>query len=216
MRLFSASGEPAVVGVGIAPIGIFAIGQFARGIVAVGQVAIGVVVLGQGAISIVGIGQVGIGITWFVGMVGLGGRGFCLRLIPGLDPPRASMPTVPVEYLLSAPQGGAQGFVSADIGALQTPTGAPRAHLFVGGQPLPIKPTPATRWALENALRTTKVRKVFAHLKNVSGVLVCDRLVEVPGLRPTFGLGFQIFRIVLLCAAATLWWSLFVWTPLVP
>jgi hypothetical protein len=209
VKLFSTNDEPAAFSLGMHPVGILAVGQFARGFIAIGQLAVGVVTLGQGCVSVVGLGQGGIGVTWFGGMLGVGGRGFCLRLIPGLDPPRQPPPTLPIEQLLAG-QPGAEGFVRADIGTLAV-AGNPRGHLFVGGQPLPIKPTPGMRWALDNAIEKTPVRKVFAHLKNVGGVLVCDRLVEVPGQRPTYPLGMQMVRLALLCGVATFWWYLFAW-----
>jgi hypothetical protein len=207
VKLFSSDGEPAVVGVGMQANAIFACAQVARGFIAIGQVAVGVIAIGQGAFGVVAIGQGGGGITWFAGMMGLGGRGLCLRLIPGVDPPRVAPQTVPFGSL-SAGQPGAEGFVRAAI-----VDGADGARLAVGGYPLPLKPTPAVAWALRNALDTTPVRAVFAHIRSAGGVLVCDRLVEIPGSRRTYSLGFQVARVVLLCALATGWWYAFAWVP---
>jgi hypothetical protein len=103
VRLISTDpSEFGVIGIGQEAQGFLAFGQFAKGVIAVGQIAIGVVAVGQVSISIAGVGQVGGAVAWFAGMLGLGGRGLCLRLIPGLDLPR----TPPHEVSLDAVMSG--------------------------------------------------------------------------------------------------------------
>jgi hypothetical protein len=207
VRLFSSDGDPAVIGVGQEANAIFAFGQLARGFIAVGQVAVGVVAVGQLCFAVVGLGQAGAGVTWFAGMLGVGGRGFCLRLIPGIDPPRVAPPTTTFESFLDG-SPGAEAFVRADI--VETPRGG---ALALGGRALPVKLTPAVAWALGNAFRKHRVRSIFAHIKRTASGPVCDRLVEVPGTRATYPLALQIARVVLLCAVAAGWWYAFAWIP---
>jgi hypothetical protein len=206
MKLFSSDGSLAVVAVGEAPIGIFAIGQVARGVIAIGQLGVGVIVLGQGVVSVIGLGQGGIGVMWFSGMLGLGGRGFCFRLIPGMDPPRVAPQETQFQSLFSGEFP--DGFVRAQF--LATPRGTMLAQ---HGQPLPIKTTPSVAMALATASNDGKIRELFAHLTvhttATARTLVCDQLVEIPGARPTYGIGFQIFRVAMLIAIAVLWWWAF-------
>jgi hypothetical protein len=128
---------------------------------------------------------------------------FCLRLIPGLDPPRIAPEVVPFDSL-AAGGANAEGFIRADLA--ESPIGG---GLALGGAPLPVRPTPGVAWALNNAYVVKGVRSVFAHVKRTPGGLVCDRLVEVPRTRPTFALWFQIARFVVLCGVATAWWYAF-------
>lgn len=209
MRIFSTDGQPALIGVGQEANAIFAFAQVARGFVAVGQVAVGVVAVGQLCFAVVGLGQAGGGVAWFAGMLGVGGRGLCLRLIPGLDPPRVCPATVPIENLLDR-SSRVEGFVRAEI--VQAGSTRSGAGLAVGGRPVPAKPTPAVAWALANA-QNRSVRSVFAHLKQTAVGLACDRLVEVPGKRATFPLPVQIVRVALLCALGAAWWYAFAWMP---
>lgn len=195
VRVFSSSGEPAVVSVGTAPIGIFAIGQFARGIFVIGQFAIGVVVLGQFISSVFGLGQFGIGIGGFIGMGGIGGRGgLMLRLIPGLDHPREPPEATTLEAL--AASGATKGFVRAAIG----PDG-----LLVG---VHAKMTPDVAGALLLAARQGSPREVFAHVHGENGTFVADRLVEVPGTRSPFSFGVAALRFAGLVGVAVVWWWL--------
>lgn len=199
MKLFSNDGSFAVVATGEAPIGIFAIGQISHGFIAIGQVAVGVVALGQAVACVVGIGQVGIGVTWFGAMMGAGGRGFCLRLIPGLDLARTSPETTSLEAI----RGGVpDGYVRMQI--VDSPRG-PR--LGGDGSLAPLKLTPAVVSGLRNA--RGKIRDVFAHVENVNGTLVCDRLVEVPGQRASMPLVVNVLRVVGLVGIATFWWYAF-------
>ncbi len=197
MKLFSSDGSLAVVAVGDAPIGIFAIGQVARGFIAIGQLGVGVIVLGQGVVSVYGVGQGGIGVGWFGGMLGLGGRGLCFRLIPGMDPPRVAPTEIAFQSLF---QGVPEGFVRAQL--LDTPRGT---RIAQNGEPLPIKMTPRVAWAIGNA-RTAKVNELYAHVKMVGRTAVCDSVMEIPGARTTYGMGFQIFRVLMLMVVATFWW----------
>jgi hypothetical protein len=127
--------EIGILSVGQFAHGIFAFGQFARGFIAVGQVAIGVVAIGQLSSSVLGVGQAGGGIAWFAGMGGVGGRGICLRLIPGLDLPRDTPPLVD---LGAAMRGEVRGFVHVDVAS-----GASGARLASGGHVLPVKMSPS-------------------------------------------------------------------------
>ena len=203
MRFLSTDpSEFGVIGVGQEAHGFFAFGQFARGVVAVGQLAIGVVAVGQVSFSIVGVGQVGGGVGWFAGMLGLGGRGVCLRLIPGLDLPRIPPPEVPLEAVL---HGSARGFVRL---AVMTTPDAPA--LGANGQRLPIKLRPQLLWALDAASRAHGIREVFASLRREGDVIVCDRLVEVPGQRKgSIPLAVNVLRFVVLVMLATAWWFAF-------
>jgi hypothetical protein len=199
MKLFSSDGSFAMVSVGAAPIGIFAIGQFARGFIAIGQLGIGFIVLGQGCVSVVGLGQGGIGVMWFGGMFGLGGRGLCFRCIPGMDPPRELPTEIPFQSLF---QGGLEGFVRAQI--LTTPNGL---CLAKGNQPLPVKITPSVAMGLFNATEIAKLTEVYAHLKWIGRTVVCDRLVEIPGQRREYSTAFQALRIFgMLVMGVIFWW----------
>jgi hypothetical protein len=201
MRLLSSGEEFAVFSVGQEAFGLIAFGQFARGFIAVGQVAVGVVAIGQGAAGVIGLGQGGIGIMWFSGMAGVGGRGFCLRLIPGLDKPRITPPTVPLESIWQQP--GSEGLVRVRVGEGQdVPT------LWHGEQRLSVKLTPETAGALRLAHSQGKVHEIYASLRRVGDVVVCSRLVEVPGARKTGSLGFNIARAVALIGLGVLWWWL--------
>jgi hypothetical protein len=200
VKLFSATGEPAVVGVGDHPIAIFAAGQFARGIFVTGQFAIGVVVLAQFGVSVWGVGQFGIGVGWWAGMFGLGGRGLCLRFIPGLDPPRDAPSAVRLESL-EAGGADAEGFVRAEI--VSTAQGA---CLGADGRPLPVKLTPKVAGALAAAAQRGRPREVLAHVKRAASSLVCDRLVEIPGQRAPYRLPVQLARLAALVVLGTAWW----------
>lgn len=201
MRLFSSDGSFALVAVGEAPIGIFAIGQVARGFIAIGQLAVGVIVLGQGCVSVVGLGQGGIGVMWFGGMLGLGGRGLCFRLIPGMDPPRLAPDQIQFQSLF---QGIPQGFVRAQLLDVQGVTTLAQNH-----QALPIKLTPPVAMALTNARANGKIKELFAHMKVEGRTVVCDSVMEIPGQRSTYGMPFQIFRVAALIAVAMIfWWAM--------
>jgi hypothetical protein len=197
-------GEFGVIGVGQEAHGFFAFGQFAKGVIAVGQIAIGVVAIGQVSFSIAGVGQVGGAVTWFAGMVGLGGRGFCIRLIPGLDLPRDPPPEVALDAVW---QGNASGYVR--LGVADTPHGPALTATDGSGAVLPIKLRPPVAWALANALRTTTLREVYADLRRDGDSLICRALVEVPGQRsPSIG-WLNVLRFLALVGVATLWCALF-------
>jgi len=155
----------------------------------------------------VGVGQVGFGVTWFAAMLGIGGRGICLRLIPGLDPPRRAPELVPFEAIAHGTPNAA-GYVRVQL--IDTPRGA---RLALGGQPLPVKPTPQMAYALTQARRKNQLREVFAHVKRTGLALVCDGAMEIPGARRTYALWLQIARVILLCGLATGWWYAFLVTP---
>jgi hypothetical protein len=202
VKLLSSGDEFGIVSVGQEAFGVFAFGQLARGFVAVGQVAIGVVAVGQLSVSVLGIGQGGIGIAWFAGMLGVGGRGICLRLIPGLDLPRIPPATVAFDDL--ARGALAQGFVRLEV------VDGPRVPaLAIAGRAVPVKLTPAVAGALQNAKRRPQgLGEVLAHVRRAGSGLVCDRLVEVPGGRRIHK-GFAVLRFVLLIGAAVVWWFVF-------
>jgi hypothetical protein len=213
VKLFSANGEPAVVGVGDQPVGIFAIGQFARGIIVIGQFAVGVVVLAQFGVSVWGVGQFGIGVGWFTGMFAVSGRGWPVRLIPGLDPPRVLPEVAPFEAIA---QGGpqAEGFVRATVST--TPNGGGQLAGEGGQSPLPVKLSPRVAGALTVASRQGSPREVLAHLKHRAGHLVCDQVMEIPGQRSTYGIGFQLARMALLVLLAAGWWWMLLPMPVSP
>jgi hypothetical protein len=196
MKLFAADGSLAFLSVGESSVGVFAAGQFARGFFAIGQFAYGVVAVGQFSGSVVGIGQFGGGVSFFAGMFGVGGRGFCLRLIPGIDPPRVAPETIAFQSLAGS---GGKGFVKADV--VGTPNGA---RLAQGGATLPVKMTPAVAAALEAS--KGRLAEVYAHLKVIGPIVVCDRLIEVPGMRSTYPFWFQALRVAALVGLGTIWW----------
>lgn len=190
--------EFGVIGVGQHAHGFFAFGQVARGVIAIGQLAIGVVAIGQLSFSVVGVGQVGGGVAWFAGMLGLGGRGICFRLIPGLDLPRTAPPQVTLNDIWQ----GAKGYVR--LAAVPTPSGA---GLGANGQLIPVKMRPQVAWALNNAVRQSDpMREVFASLRREGDVMVCDKLMEIPGQRKgAIPLWLNIVRFIMLIGLATAW-----------
>ncbi len=201
--------EFGVISVGQEAWGIIAIGQMARGVFVVGQLAVGVAGVGQCCACIWGVGQVGFGVAWFTAMIGLGGRGYggVLRLIPGLDPPRRAPEEVALEQVMA---GGTTGHVKLeviDVGAGPT--------LGRGGQPLGIKMTPEVAGAL--GAHSAELPEVYAHLRRHGPVVLCDGLIEVPGVRGTGPhKGLLVVRLVTLAALATAWWFLFVELVLFP
>jgi hypothetical protein len=209
VKLFSASGEPAVLGVGEAPVAIFAVGQFARGIFVVGQFAVGVVVLAQFAVAVWGLGQLGFGVGWFTGMFAVSGRGFPVRLIPGLDPPRLVPAAAPFEAIAQGGPG-AEAFVRATV--TTSASGGPQLGGPAG--PWPVKLSPRVAGALAAAVQRGSPRELLAHLKHAAGHVVCDRLVEIPGQRKTHGMGFQIARMALLVLLSAVWWWMLLQLPL--
>jgi hypothetical protein len=196
------SSELGIIGVGQFAHGFFAFGQVACGVVAVGQAAVGVLAIGQASFSICGAGMVGGGVAWFGGMLGIGGRGVCIRLIPGLDVPRTLPETVPFHAVW---QGATRGLVRVGVSA--TPTGI---ALTADGHVLPVKFRPHVLWALDNAVRTHGMREVYASLRREGESIVCDRLVEVPGQRKGgIPLWLNVLRFVMLVGLATGWWYAF-------
>ncbi|MSP23872.1 MAG: hypothetical protein EXR75_01660 [Myxococcales bacterium] len=178
MRLFSTPTEFGIIGVGQVAHGIFAFGQFARGVVAVGQVAIGVVAIGQVAFSLVGVGMGGVGVVWFGGMFGVGGRGLGLlviKLLPGLEQARTPPTLAPLDAVW---QGQTRGFVHLDV--MATASGPVLAH---NGQAVPVKFIPQVLFALRNAATSSGLREIYASLRREGTHVVCDALVEVPGTR---------------------------------
>lgn len=198
-----------MVGVGEAPLAVFAVGQFARGIFVMGQFAVGVVVLAQFGVAVWGVGQFGFGVGWFTGMFAVSGRGFPVRLIPGLDPPREAPVAVPFEAIS---RGGpeASGFVRATVVA----TVGGGAQLGGSAGPLPVKLSPRVAGALAEASLRGTPQELFAHLKHAAGHVVCDRLVEIPGRRATYGMGFQIGRMALLVLLSAVWWWMLLRLPM--
>jgi hypothetical protein len=206
VRLISFSpDEMGVVAVGQEAHGFIAFGQMARGFIAVGQLAFGVVAVGQLSASIVGVGQVGFGVAWFTGMLGLGGRGICLRLIPGLDHPR-----VPPEHMSFAQIAGDP----------QRDEGWARMQILVGsrgdvrlgenGVLVAGKMTPEVAGGLREAHVRGKLTEVYVKWKRRGRHWVASTLMEVPGNRPPeYALGFQIARFVVLTILAAVWWYLF-------
>jgi hypothetical protein len=198
-----------VIAVGQEAWGIIAIGQMARGFIVLGQLAVGVVGAGQCAAVVWGVGQVGLGVAWFTAMVGIGGRGYggVLRLVPGLDPPRQAPDTVPLDDVMT---GRASGHVR-----LQVVADGNGAGLGQNGAVLPIKLTPQVAGALD--LHAPKIPEVFARLRRHGPVVLCDGLVEVPGLRSTStSKGLLAARLLALVTIATVWWFIFANAVLLP
>lgn len=201
--------EFGLIAVGQEAWGVVAIGQMARGFLVLGQLAIGIAGVGQCCACIWGVGQVGMGVAWFGAMVGVGGRGFggVIRLVPGLDPPRLAPPEVPLDEVLA---GSNSGHVKLDV--VQSPAGPTFAR---DGRALPIKMTPEVAGAL--SLNAAQLPQVFGRLRRHGPVVLCDQLVEVPGLRGTSSnKGLLVVRLLALVAIATAWWFLFVELVLFP
>lgn len=191
-----------IIAIGQEAWGVIAIGQMARGFIVLGQLAVGVIGVGQCAAVVWGVGQVGIGVAWFTGMVGLGGRGYggVLRLVPGLDPPRVAPDAIPLDDVMS---GRGSGHVR-----LQVIAQGHGAALGQNGAALPIKLTPEVACAL--ARHATQLPEVFARLRRHGPVVLCDGLVEVPGLRSTGNwTGLLVVRLLALVGIAIGWWFAF-------
>src|SRR5688572_4318540 len=180
--------------------GVFAFGQVATGVVAVGQLARGVFCLGQAALGFIGWGQLGLGVLHAVGMVGAGGRGFGLvvRLVPSLGKKRIPPQTTTLDHIYA----GAPGWVELDLFYDGHGIGFGNQ-----GQRLPIK---LDRKLIGDANRLTTHGPVhvWAYLKRVGQVVVCERIVHQPP-RPYeskswFTLGaFQFVGLLVLCCV---WW----------
>lgn len=202
MRIVSTDpNEFGFIAIGQLAWGFIAIGQMARGVFVLGQLAVGVAGVGQCICCIWGVGQVGMGVAWFSGMVGVGGRGFGIvgRLVPGLDPPRLAPPAV--SYGEAVAVGG--GHVRVQV--VQDAYGPALAE---GGMVLPVKLSPSVAGALQQ--NSARVPEVFAHLRREGELVVCDGLVEVPGLRSSIGSPEALAaRLVGLVFLATIWWFVF-------
>ena len=202
MRIVSTDpNEFGFIAIGQLAWGFIAIGQMARGVFVLGQLAVGVAGAGQCICCIWGVGQVGMGVAWFSGMIGVAGRGFggVLRMVPGLDPPRLEPPAV--SYGEAVAVGG--GHVR-----LQVVEDGYGPALADGGMVLPVKLTPAVAGALQ--ANSARVPEVFAHLRREGQHVVCDELVEVPGLRSTVGsMGLLAARAMGMMVLGIIWWFVF-------
>lgn len=101
VRLFAAGTDAVgVIAVGQQATGVIAIGQLATGVVAVGQLARGVVVVGQLAVGVAALGQLAAGPGWAAGMVGVGGTGGPILVLPlfGTFSPRRFLKRSPDAY----------------------------------------------------------------------------------------------------------------------
>ncbi len=202
VKLFSTNpDEFAWISVGQLAWGVFAFGQLARGFVAVGQLAIGVVAVGQAAVGVVGGGMAGAGVLWFAG-IGVGARGYCIRLVPAVatrikDPPESS---------LDAIWRGHPGLLRLDVLPAQ---GVGLPALGHRGQILPVKLTPSASAALADGWPSLG-GSVFARLRRQRSFFVCDQLT-VPGSAPRRGMpaALQAMRLVALVALAAVWWFVF-------
>jgi len=180
--------------------GVIAFGQVATGVVAVGQLARGVFCLGQAALGFIGWGQLGLGVLHAVGMVGAGGRGFGLviRLVPSLGKKRIPPQTTTLDAIYAGQPGWIEVDLFYDNGGI---------GFGSQGQRLPIK---LDRKLVGDASRLTAHGPVhvWANLKRVGQVVVCERIVHQPP-RPYeskswFTLGaFQFVGLLVLCCV---WW----------
>jgi hypothetical protein len=182
--------------------GVFALGQDAVGVVAVGQVARGVFTLGQAAFGFVGWGQVGFGMLHAVGMFGVGGRGFGLviPLTPGVGRARVPPATIDVNAALR----GAAGWVDADLFFDTHGLGLAR-----DGHRLPVKFDRRLQGGAQS-LTTHGPKAVWAFLRTVRGVVVCERIQHAPPRpfeRPGF-YGFAAVQFIGLLIMAVVWWKL--------
>jgi hypothetical protein len=182
--------------------GVFALGQDAVGVVAVGQVARGVFTLGQAAFGFIGWGQVGFGMLHAVGMLGAGGRGLGLvvPLTPGVGRARVPPETVDVHGALR----GASGWIEADLFFDSHGLG-----LADDGHRLPVKFDRRLQAAAQG-LTTHGPKRVWAFLRTVRGVVVCERIQHAPQRpfeRPGF-YGLAAVQFVGLVIMAVVWWKL--------
>lgn len=204
MKVFSTDpDEFALLSVGQLAWGVIAIGQAARGFIAIGQVAIGIVALGQGAFGIVAAGMGGAGVLWFAGL-GPGGRGYCLRLIPKVEPKAIDPVETPLDRIWSSPS--LTGMVRLDV--IADPSGA-MPLLGHAGQYLPIKLTPAAAASLRAHWRTLG-GQVYARLRREGSFFVGSQLV-VPGSAPRkkLPMGLTVARLSGLLLLAIAWWVAF-------
>jgi len=182
--------------------GVFALGQMATGVVAVGQVAKGCFTLGQVAFGFIGWGQVGFGMLHAVGMFGVGGRGLGLviPLVPGVGRARVAPETVDIGTALR----GGEGWIAADLF-----TDGHGLGLSDGAQRLPVKFDRRLQHAAE-VLTVHGTKRVWAFLRTVRGVVVCERIQHAPP-RPYERPGFYLIaaaQFVGLVIMAAVWWKL--------
>ena len=201
---FISVGQQAVgfIAIGQEARGFFALGQVATGVVAVGQLARGVFTLGQLGFGFIGWGQVGFGILHAVGMVGAGGRGLglVLPLVPSVGRARVPPETIAVERALA----GESGWIEAELFFDDHGLG-----LGSGGRRLPVKFDRRLQRGA-NDLTVHGARPVWAFLRRVGPLSVCDRIAHAPP-RPYEKPGFYVFgavQFVGLVTLATAWWTL--------
>jgi hypothetical protein len=182
--------------------GVFALGQDAVGVVAIGQIARGCFTLGQVAFGFIGWGQVGFGLLHAVGMFGLGGRGFGLiiPLTPGVGRARVAPATIDVHTALN----GTPGWVETDLFFDTHGLG-----LANDGHRLPVKFDRRLQGGAQG-LTIHGPKRVWAFLRTVRGVRVCDRIQHAPP-RPFERAGFYgraAVQFVGLVIMAVVWWQL--------
>lgn len=182
--------------------GVFALGQEAVGVVAVGQLARGVFTLGQAAFGFIGWGQVGFGMLHAVGMFGVGGRGLGLviPLTPGVGRARVAPETIDVASALR----GTAGWVETDLFFDTHGLG-----LGNDGHRLPVKFDRHLQGGAQH-LTTHGPKRVWAFLRNVRGVVVCERIQHAPPRpfeRPGF-YGLAAVQFIGLVIMAVVWWKL--------
>jgi hypothetical protein len=182
--------------------GVFALGQEAVGVVAVGQLARGCFTLGQVAFGFIGWGQVGFGMLHAVGMFGVGGRGFGLviPLTPGVGRARVAPNTVDVQSALR----GTSGWIETDLYFDSHGLG-----LANDGHRLPVKFDRRLQGGAQH-LTAHGPKRVWAFLRTVRGIVVCDRIQHAPP-RPFERAGFYglaAVQFVGLVIMAVVWWML--------
>ncbi|HEY3495175.1 MAG TPA: hypothetical protein VGK73_10835 [Polyangiaceae bacterium] len=199
---FISVGQHAVgfIAIGQEARGFFALGQVATGVIAIGQLARGVLTLGQLGFGFIGWGQVGFGILHAVGMVGAGGRGLGLvvPLVPSVGRARVPPQTIAIERALA----GQSGWVAADLFYDEHGLG-----LGSGGHRLPVKFDRRLQGGA-NALTVHGPRTVWAFLRRIGPLSVCERIQHAPP-RPYEKPGFYLrgaFQFVGLVILATAWW----------
>ncbi len=197
-----------VIAIGQVATGYVAIGQMATGVIAVGQLARGVFVVGQLAVGCCGVGMVGLGVFWMAALMGLGGRGkgIVLPLVPSLEPPR----NFPATTLSSAVWHG-QG--AGWLAVLLRLEADGSVALYEQSQRLGAKLSCRVLGRARSACMASTACYAVAHVRRVGNLLVCDRLMNVPGRstdRPHFWL-WTVLGFVALIAVAIAVWEIALW-----
>jgi hypothetical protein len=135
MQFFSVGQQAeGFIAIGQEATGVIAIGQIATGVIAIGQLARGVFAIGMLSTGLVSVGMLSLGVVYCVAMLGAGGRGVGMLLIPLCPklPPQGNPPELARREELEL--GRASGWIAALVQRSTTGFG-----LMAAGQPLRVK-----------------------------------------------------------------------------